>query len=141
MSNSAELLMRMFRAVEQRDAEELFRLYHPEIEFHEPSSLPFGGSYRGREAVMEHASAWRRTWEPLQTEAERGMEPRIVATADGVVVALWRQKALSPTGERLDSPVLALYRFRDGRLVYAQMFHFDTVAVASFVRSASCADG
>ena len=96
-----------------RDAEALFALYHPEIEFHEPPSLPFGGIYRGRAAAREHAVRWQRTWAPLQTEAERRMEPRIIAAAEEELVVHWRQRAKDASGHRLDSPVLAWYRMRD----------------------------
>jgi ketosteroid isomerase-like protein len=136
MSENAELLLRIFRAVEQRDPE-IFGMYHPDVEFHEAPSLPFGGTYRGMDAVLRHADLWRKTWDPLQTEAERRTDARIVADANDEVVALWRQKAVTPTGQRLDSPVLAFYRIRDNKLARAQMFHFDTAAVVNFLRSAT----
>jgi hypothetical protein len=42
-----------------------------------------------------------------------------------------------PRRERFDGPVLGLYQLRDGRLARAQMFHFDTVALAGFLASAT----
>ena len=65
------------------------------------------------------------------------MEPRIVAATDREVVVLWRQRGLSPNGERLDTPVLGLYQVRAGKLARAQMFYFDPVAVADFLVQAS----
>jgi uncharacterized protein len=63
------------------------------------------------------------------------MEPRVVATNDqtGEVVVLWRQRGRGRAGERFDGPVLGLYQVRDGRLARAQMFYFDTAAVADFL--------
>jgi hypothetical protein len=49
---------------------------------------------------------------------------------------LWHQRGLNPAGERFDGPVLGLYQLRDGRLARAQMFHFDTVALAGFLANA-----
>jgi hypothetical protein len=43
---------------------------------------------------------------------------------------------VSPTGERLDHPVLALYEVRDARFARAQMSHYDTVALAGFLERA-----
>jgi ketosteroid isomerase-like protein len=137
MSVDDEIVLQLFRAVEERDATKLFALYHPQIEFHEASSLPFGGSYIGLEAVLEHARAWQETWDRLQDDDERRMEPRIVAAAGDEIVVHWRQRASLSSGEQLDGPVLALYRFRQGKLAWAQMFHFDTAAVASFLRRAA----
>lgn len=53
----------------------------------------------------------------------------------------WRFRLCSVnTGARavlgLDSPVLALYEMRDGKLVRAQMFYFDPTAVVDFLATA-----
>jgi uncharacterized protein len=64
------------------------------------------------------------------------MDPRVVAASDDEVVVLWRQRGITPGGERLDSPVLALYELRDGKLARAQMFYFDPTAVVDFLATA-----
>jgi hypothetical protein len=53
------------------------------------------------------------------SEAERRMDPRVVATSLEEVVVVWQQRGVSPTGDRLDSPVIGLYRVRDGKLARA----------------------
>jgi uncharacterized protein len=131
-----DLVLRAFHAVERRDREELLSLYHPEVEFHEAPSLPYGGSVRGKENMAGDES-WLETWGPLQpTEAERSMDPRPVAAGDRELVVLYRQRAVAPDGERLDAPVLGLYEVRNGKLARAQMFHFDTAAVLQFLARA-----
>jgi len=52
------------------------------------------------------------------------------------VVILWHQRGVSPTGDRFDGEALGLYQMRDGKLARAQMFYFDTAAVASFLARA-----
>lgn len=64
------------------------------------------------------------------------MDPRVVAAGEDEVVVLWRQRGVGPAGERFDGEVLGLYRFRDGKLARAQMFYFDTAAVAGFLARA-----
>ncbi len=64
------------------------------------------------------------------------MDPRVVAANGDEVVVLWRQRGLSPAGEQFDGEVLGLYRVREGKLARAQMFYFDTAAVASFLDKA-----
>src|SRR5438067_11367915 len=95
--------------------------HHPEVEFPWPPSLPYGGSSRGQE-FETRPGGWSAIWDPLQpTEAERRMDPRVVAANDeGEVVVLWRQRGLSPSGERFDSPVLGLYQVREGKFARAQ---------------------
>jgi ketosteroid isomerase-like protein len=142
VNSNVEIVLRTFRAVEQRDAEELFGLYHPDVEFHDAPSLPYGGTFRGRDDIREQLErhpdeTWLGTWGPLQpTEAERSMTPRVVAASDEEVVVVYRQRAVDRAGERFDAPVLGLYAVRDGKFARAQMFHFDTAAVVDFLTRA-----
>lgn len=131
---NATVMLDIFSAIERRDPKRLAELCHPDVEFCWPAALPYGGTTRG---VGTEPPTWIRTWATLQpTEAERSMEPRVVASKGDEVVVLWRQRSLSPDGERFDGPVLALYKVRDGRLARAQMFHFDTSALVEFLARA-----
>jgi NAD(P)H dehydrogenase (quinone) len=140
---SAALVMEAFEAVERRDRERLLELYHPEVEFHWPPSLPYGGSYRGGEE--RSGPGWQKIWEPLQpTPGERALSPRLVAASADEVVVLWRQRGRRADGARFDDEVLGLYQVRDGKFARAQMFYFDTAAALRFLRNAateSSADG
>jgi ketosteroid isomerase-like protein len=133
---SVAIVLEAFRAVEQRDEQRLQELYDPEVEFHWTPSLPYGGSSRG--GVRDRPGpSWSEVWEPLQpTEAERRMDPRVVAATDREVVVLYRQRGVSPSGQRFDGEVLGLYEVRDGKFARAQMFYFDAVAVQRFLASA-----
>jgi uncharacterized protein len=143
MVSNADVVLDVFRAVEQRDRDALFAHYHDEVEFHEPIALPYGGSVIGKDALWEQLkqapeTTWLGTWGPLQpSEAERRMDPRVVSTSGDEVVVLYRQRAVSPDGERFDSPVLGLYEVREGKFARAQMFHYDTAATVAFLRRAA----
>jgi ketosteroid isomerase-like protein len=136
MSNTADVVLKIFRAVEERDRDTVLALYHPDVEFYDAPSLPYGGSRHGFEAVVGAAWEWAETWDPVQHEAERKMDPQVVATHDDQVVVLYRQRAVDAEGHRLDAPVLGLYRVRDDKLQRAQMFHFDTAAIVRFLHGA-----
>jgi ketosteroid isomerase-like protein len=135
MSDNTEAIREIFAAIERRDAARFAELLEPDCELHWPPSLPYGGSTRGRDP---DGPTWGRTWQALQPgEAERRMDPRIVAVSGDEVVVLWHQRGLSPSGERLDSQVLGLYRFHAGRLARGQMFYFDPATVGAFIVAAS----
>ncbi len=51
---STDIVMAAFAAVERRDERRLAELYHPEVEFHWPPSLPYGGSFRGAHRGAGH---------------------------------------------------------------------------------------
>jgi ketosteroid isomerase-like protein len=123
---NAQVILEIFSAIERRDPRRVLELCHPDVEFQWPPSLPYGGaSPRG---------AWLETWAPLQpTEAERRMDPRVVAAGPEEVVVMWQQRGLSSTGHRFDGPVIGLYRVREGKLARAQMFYFDSAALANFL--------
>ena len=61
------------------------------------------------------------------------MDPRVVATNENEVVVLWRQRGLAQSGEQFEGEVLGFYHIREGKLARAQMFYFDTAAVADFL--------
>ena len=115
MDSSAEVVLGVFEAIEERDQEKLFELFHEEVEFHDAPSLPYGGSRRGKAELREQLETepektWLGTWGPLQpTEKERRMDPRVVTTDGDEVVIFYRQRAVAPGGERFDKPVVAIY--------------------------------
>ena len=127
------VILDIFSAIEQRDERRFLELVHSDCEMHWPSSLPYGGTSRGLQQ-----ETWSATWSPLQpTAAERKMEPRVVAASSEEVVVLWRQRGVTPAGDRFDGEVLGLYHVRGGKLTRAQMFYFDTTAVISFLAKAT----
>lgn len=147
MQSNEEVVLAVFRAIEERDREALFELFHEDVELHEAPSLPYGSEgISGKEAMQAQLEtaperSWLGTWGPLQpTEAERLMDPRVVAARGKEVVVHYVTRALAPNGERFESPVLGLYEVRDGRFARAQMFHFDTAAVVEFLERAGSAN-
>jgi ketosteroid isomerase-like protein len=129
-SENVRVMLEIFSAIERRDPQRVFELCQPDVQFLWPPSLPYGGASPG--------SAWADTWSPLQpTEAERKMDPRVLAAGPEEVVVLWQQRALSPAGDGLETPVVGVYQLRIGKLARAQMFYFDTAAVNDFLARAN----
>ena len=106
MDSKAQVVLDVIQAVQDRDAAALGRLYHDELEFHEASSLPYGGTLKGKNVLLEQLESepektWLGTWGPLQpTEAERRFDPRVVAVnGDEVVVPQDATKLFSTIAE------------------------------------------
>ena len=142
MQANEEVVLGVIRAVEERDADALFELYHEDVELHDALSLPYTHTARGKSEMREQFEAspeetWLGTWGPLQpTEQERRMDPRVIASNGDEVVVLYTTRAVAPDGERFESPVLGLYGVRDGKFARAQMFHYDTAAILAFLERA-----
>lgn len=131
--SNIQTMLGVFEAVEHRDLERMLVLCVPDVEFHWPKSLPYG---REVNTLASRGLGWGEIWAPLQpTAAERRLDPRVVAASDTEVVVQWMQRGLSPSGERFEGEVLGLYRLRDGKLARAQMFYFDSAAVARFLEN------
>jgi ketosteroid isomerase-like protein len=136
---NVQVMLEIFRTLEERDSsrrnvdEREEALYQPDVEFHWPAALPYGGTFRGKDAAI-----WSGTWNPLQpTATERKMDPQIIGADEHQVVILYRQRGVSPSGDRFDGEVIGLYELRDFKLSRAQMFYFDEAALAQFLERAA----
>jgi ketosteroid isomerase-like protein len=131
---NVEVVLACFAAVERRDEERQGELFHPQVEFHWPPSL-YG---RGRAIGSGDHFSFEEVWDPFQpSEAERRMDPYVVASSEDTVVVLWQQRGVDAAGNRFECPVLGLYEVHDRRLARAQMFYFDTTATAEFLDRAA----
>jgi uncharacterized protein len=128
IEQNRKLVLSVFSAIEKRNDRRFAELLHPDFEIRWPPSLPYGAG---------KAKTWSDTWHSLQpTDVERRLDPRVVAASENEVVVLWRQRGLSPSGDRFDGEVLGLYEVREQKLARAQMFYFDTLAVIKFLQNA-----
>lgn len=135
-TENVETVRRLFRAVEERDLEGLLDSYDPDIVIHEADSLPYGGDHRGLKGARRHAYGFWHTWRFLQSSGERELGATFLDGGD-CVVALFRHRAHSADGKRVDLPVVGVYEVRGGRVVEARMFHFDTAEISEFLKRAS----
>ena len=135
MTESEQIVLEAFAAVDTRDDERLKRISHPEVSFVWPESLQ---PRHFRTAQGKVATSWEQVWEPFQPLPEfttRQMSPQVVGSSGALVTVLWHQRGVNRRGDRLDCEVLGLYEVRDGLLCRAQMFYFDTAAVRKFLQS------
>jgi ketosteroid isomerase-like protein len=139
---SVEIVTRVLTAVEQRQTDSLRALYHPQIEFHWPPGLPYGGSFVGA-AVAGMQKRFREIWDPLQpTEERRRMDFRIVATGqDGRVCVNYLWKGVDALNRRFETLTLAEYQVRDGLFARAQMYYYDLLGLVAFIEQAAAARG
>ena len=134
--SAVDVVLQVFRSVEERNPQLAAEIYHDDLEFHWPRPLPYAGSSYGLQASVERRPGWAQTWDPFQRESDRGLGARVVASSEDEVVVLWHQRGRDRGGRELDTPVLGLYRVRDGKLARAQMFYFDPLAAAGFLTEA-----
>jgi ketosteroid isomerase-like protein len=138
---NVRVMLDLFRAIEERDpnrrnGERELSFYQPEVEFHWPAALPYGGTFRGLSGQSD--TDWNTTWTPLQpTPAERRMDPQVIGADDRRVAILYHQRGVSQRGERFDGEVIGLYDLQDFKLARAKMFYFDEAACVQFLERAA----
>lgn len=138
---NVQVMLELFRAIEERDprhrnVERELSFYQPDVEFHWPAALPYGGTFRG--LVQRSDPNWSTTWTPLQpTAAEHRMDPQVIGADQHQVVILYHQRGVSPSGKRFDGEVIGLYELRDFKLARAQMFYFDEASCVRFLDQAA----
>lgn len=126
---------RLFAAVAARDLPAILSCYAPDVTIREAESLPYGGTYHGREGAHAHAVAFWETWGRFQPATVDDLGEVLVADPAGHVAVCWRHRARD--GERwLDAPVVSVYEVRDGLVAESTMFHLDTTALLEFLGAA-----
>ena len=132
-TENVEVLRRLFRAVEDRDIEPMYEIYAPDVVVTEAVSLPYGGEHRGHDGILEHGLGYLHTWDHLQTDEDKRLDPEFVDAGDRVFVC-WRQRAHGVDGEQCDAPAVSIYEFHDRRVVRSIMYHLDTASLLDFLR-------
>lgn len=124
---------RLFAAVERRDLTGVLAAYAPDVVIREAESLPYGGTYQGRDGAERHAYAYEAAWAPLQEPGVRTLDYEVLDAGEHVIVR-WRQRGCSPDGHRaIDLPAVSVYRMQDGLVAESIMFQHDTAAVVRFL--------
>jgi hypothetical protein len=57
-----------------------------------------GGEYRGHAGVLEHGLGYLETWDHLQSDEDKRLDPEFAGVGDHVFVC-WRQRAHGRDGE------------------------------------------
>ena len=107
---NVEVIQRLFALVDERGSlsmdqsiRQYLELHAPEVVITEAASLPYGGVHRGPEGVKRHALGFMMTWDRFQPGPARGLDAQVLDAGEHVV-ALWRHRAVKPSGERIESP-------------------------------------
>jgi len=107
------------------DADSFWENFDPEVVFHEPSSLPYGGAHRGIEATQQAVARMSGAYAQLHTAFEEILFARDVALAYQTIT--YRIKGNGKTGTM---PVAELYRFRDGKVIEWRALYSDPAKLA-----------
>lgn len=119
MTDSAALLRKVYDLVQNNQWEDYFAMLDPEVELLESPNLPYGGTYRGVEAVV---GILGRIGEQID---QNTVEVLALTGGGDHAVALVRVR--SRAGD--DMLISEHWTFRDGKVLAIQPFYWDTSVV------------
>ena len=107
----------MYAALNRNDVPAFLAIYDAQVESKEPSGFPGDGTLHGIEALRELVTRMRGLW--VEGTCEPG---RMFAAGDKVVVFAHVHVRLKDEPEFREGDIADGYTFRDGKVVYRQVF-------------------
>jgi ketosteroid isomerase-like protein len=125
---SVEFLKGLYAAFGRGDVPAVLAGWADDIEWHEAEGMPYGGVYRGGDAVVANVFG------PITTDVEGfAVTPEEFVGSGDTVAALVRYTGTGKvTGKTLDVPVVHVWDIRDGKITRFRQF-IDTVRFAEVV--------
>lgn len=122
----AELLGKIYALAGARDWDGVAECMHPDLVIYEAPSLPFGGEYKGKDALQVVAGAMYGQWPEAKVEIHD-----ITGGKDWAVVVLSLTVNSTQTGEPITQTLCEAGRFEDGLLIEHRIHYYDTAQMAA----------
>ncbi len=125
---SLEVVKSTYASFAQGDVPGVLGAFADDIEWHEAEGMPYGGVYRGPDAVVQNIFV------PITSDVEgfAVTAEEFVASGDTVAAVVRYTGTGKVTGKTLDVPVVHVWDLRDGKITRFRQF-IDTVKFAEVV--------
>jgi uncharacterized protein len=126
-SGSTDVGSAAIAAMRSGDIDALLAVFHPEVEIHEPESMPYGGTWTGHDGFTALLNR-------IAGLAEMTITAHVAhPTVDGVILAMNVSFKSNATGEVFHTRVIEVDRIEDGMLREIDVFYKDAHATAAFL--------
>jgi ketosteroid isomerase-like protein len=100
-----------YEAFKRGDMRAVFEMLHPEAEFIQSDELPWGGSYKGQEAIREFFAR-------LVANVESNVSSeRFIDAGDRVVQVDYTRGKARATGNEFDVPEVHIWTLENGKVI------------------------
>jgi ketosteroid isomerase-like protein len=133
-----QVLERMFRvemaylAATTKDARMLAEAFHPDVVVHEPTSVPYPGDWRGLGGVAGLLESMDGLFSKLAVD---GLS--CSGSLDNLHVSCTLHMTFRATGISVTQPFAQILSFKEGRLIEATPFYFDTAEMQAAIQKVS----
>jgi uncharacterized protein len=111
-----EACRKAFTGFERNDKTELVALLADDIVFEFSDSLPYGGTYEGKQEFLAFWKHVYQKWESFNYDA------RAVLEADDYIIVPVIARAKALNGYSMQNEHLFLFEVRDGRIVHGRLY-------------------
>ncbi len=122
---SGVLLRQVYDAAGRRDWAAVEALCSPDLVITEPPSLPFGGEYRGKDALLKLFTIVMDYWDNPQVTVDN-----VIGDDVDAAVLLTFTMTSKHTGNTFTQTVVETAKSKDGLVTEMRIHYFDTAEVA-----------
>ena len=137
-SDAVKALKRFYAAEEEfvvsgaKDFSVIAATLHEDVVMHQAASLPYGGEWKGPEGIAAWMKAMNDVWSKLEHR-----DVRIFDAGQNTVFTRARAiVTLRANGETIEFPILHQVTIRDGKVITAEPFYWDTAALLEVLSNA-----
>ena len=125
MSN-VDVIKRLYKAFAEGDSDSVCALLDPSVEWIESDGIPYGGIFKGYEAVLNGVFAKiGAEWDNFTAHVDQFID------AGDVVVTLGTDSGTyKATGQKMRAPTASIWTLKDGKVVKFRQY-IDTLAVVN----------
>jgi uncharacterized protein len=115
---SVDVVRGVYEALGRGDVAAVMGAMADDVEWHEAEGMPYGGVYRGGQAVAENVFG------PIMRDVPNfGVSPEeFIGSGDTVAVVVRYTGTGQATGKQLDLPVVHVWDVRDGKIARFRQF-------------------
>lgn len=106
------------------DRASLLVTLHEDIVLHQPETLPYGGTYRGREAFADWLGKFMDAWVTVTPT-----DPNFYTVGDMLISTVTMQATARHTLRKIAMPMCQVVRFADGLPIDWRNFAWDTAVM------------
>ena len=128
-----EIVRRFVRALLEKDFETSSALLHPEVVFHEPNGLPYGGSWEGMEGI---AALFQKILSEYSFEV---VDADVADAGDRILVEAKIEFTSNRSGASMTQTIAEIYRVQDGKIIEDWIFYHDIPALTGLHEPAPAA--
>ncbi|MEO1626569.1 MAG: nuclear transport factor 2 family protein [Bacteroidota bacterium] len=115
-----QVVQRFYAELGKGNREAAFQLLDQNFVLKQASSLPYGGHYKGTEALLDFFQKFNGYWKEFQTLSTEFYE------MDNKIFAMSSIRGVNQVDRLIETEMIQVYEIENQKILSAQPFYFDT---------------